>query len=162
MIRLPDGTICSMCPRLIWLTHNNPDAMGAANNVMHIDEQIRKSIASTNPDATDINKELPNGRIDGRVGNKLVYVAPFSSDINESFLLHAHLLMSDTKTLRTCMMLAVNKITGDVALREFDYDESLVVDYKAIAEEETEQPGSPCEDCQLCPFSGDCNEISVA
>lgn len=162
MIKLPGGTICSMCPRLIWKYQRTQAATNWCDNVMQIDEQIRKHIAGTNPDATDVNKELPHGRIDGRVGNKLVYVAPFSSDINESFLLHAHLLMSDTKTLRTCMMLAVNKITGDVALREFDYDESLVVDYKTIAEEETEQPGSPCEDCQLCPFSGDCNEISVA
>lgn len=159
MIKLPDGTICSMCPRLIWLAHNSPDEMGAANNVMQMDEQIRRHIAGTNPSATDINKDLPHGRIDGRMADKLIYVAPFSSDISESFLLHAHLLMSDTKTLRSCMMLAVNKITGDVATREFEFDESMVIDYKAIAEEETEQPASPCEDCQICPFRGDCNEI---
>lgn len=159
MIKLPDGTICSMCPRLIWKYPRNQAVTSWCDNVMQIDEQIRRHIAGTNPSATDINKDLPHGRIDGRMADKLIYVAPFSSDISESFLLHAHLLMSDTKTLRSCMMLAVNKITGDVAMREFEFDESMVIDYKAIAEEETEQPASPCEDCQICPFRGDCNEI---
>lgn len=128
---------------------------------MQIDENIRKFIAESNPQATDINKILPHGRIDGRLDNKLVYVAPFVNDISESFLLRAHLLMSDTKTLRSCMMLAVNKMTGDVAMHEFNFNEELVIDFLSIAKEIETQPAINCFDCSICPFSGGCNEFSA-
>lgn len=157
MFILPSNVILSPCRKLIWSGSRNNNVIEKIRNINKMDLAIRDVIASENDALEKRHAKLPSGEIDGIIFGKLLYIAVSDTDEEKEWhLLHLQKLMSETKTLRECLLLTVNKNTGSVTDQTLPFNRDCVVDFVAISKETVNEEKDPNDSCHLCPFYGEC------
>ena len=157
MLIMPDGLVFSCCEKLTWRAARSDEIVSKIKRVNKIDEAIKKMICDENPDIEARSKATKSGIIDGKIGNCLVYVAVSDSDHAFDWqLLHMQRLMAETKTLRECLCLTVNKNNGNISEEVFQFVELPFIDFVSISEDPLITTSYINDGCHVCPLYREC------
>lgn len=171
MIPIPNSdVVISACPKLIWRAFRDNELTDKFRTMQRIDKSIKSMICDDNKDIKMRDAELPSGSIDGIIDINgefhLVYVNPSAYESPMDYhLLHAQTLMSESSLLSkkgnqltNCLLLTVNKLTGDVSTEIMEYRPEFVIDYESIANDPICQIKNENDACFMCKFKGECSK----
>jgi len=157
MLVMPDGIVFSFCEKLTWRAARDEEITSRIKRINQIDESIKNMICSENPDIESRGTQTKSGMIDGKLGSRLVYVAVSDSDSAfEWQIMHIQRLMAETKTLRECLLLVVNKNTATISDEIIPFVELPVIDFISISNEPLVMTSYINDACHLCPLCGEC------
>ncbi|UCS82862.1 hypothetical protein vBYenSP400_72 [Yersinia phage vB_YenS_P400] len=171
MIPIPNSdVIISACPKLIWMAYRDNELIDKLRTMQRIDKAIKSMICDDNKEIKMRDAELPSGLIDGMIDINgefhLVYVNPSARESPMDYhLLHAQSLMHESTALSKkgnkltkCLLLTVNKLTGDVSTEVMAFNPEFVIDYESIANEPVCQIKNENDACFICKFRGECGK----